>query len=110
MLKGLDLTHELKVQRPMLIMKCKFNHALKSPPLASIPMRKGTTVLSNEAYFHQWLPRLCPPRDAKIATGCGKSASTHASQDSGELRSSTKRGSSSPHSTPGVVPSIPTCI
>ena len=43
-------------------------------------------------------------------TGCRPSASARTLQDSGELRSSTERDSSFPHSTPGVVPSISTFI
>ena len=43
-------------------------------------------------------------------TGCGPSASAHMLQDSGELCSLTERDSSFPHSTPGVVPLVPTCI
>ena len=48
-----------------------------------------------------------PPRDAKNVTDCGPSASAHALWDSGDLRSSTERDSSFPHSTPGAVPSVP---
>ena len=43
-------------------------------------------------------------------TSSGPSASACALQDSGELCSSTERDSSFPHSTPGVVPLVPTCI
>ena len=43
-------------------------------------------------------------------TGRRISASTRALCDMGELRSLTERDSSFPHFTPGVVPSIPTCI
>ena len=39
--------------------------------------------------------------------GCGPSASACALWDLGKLHSSTERDSSFPHSTPGVVPSIP---
>ena len=107
MLRGSDLTHILKVQRPTLIMKSKLTHALRSLPAGSIPMRKGTTLHSNEGYFHLWLPNLGPTQVCQNVTGCGQSASTHTSQDLGELHSSTERDSSFPHSTPGVVPSIP---
>ena len=110
MLRGLDLTHILEVQRPALIMKSKLTHALRSLPVGSVLMRKGTTLLSNKGYFHLWLPNLGPPRDAQNVTGCRPSASTHTSWDLGELHSSTERDSSFPHSTPGVVPSIPTHI
>ena len=52
-----------------------------------------------------------PPETFHVyVTGHGMSAPTCASQDSGELRSSTEKDSSFPHSTPGAVPSIPTCI
>ena len=43
-------------------------------------------------------------------TGCGPSVSACMLWDLGELRSSTKRDSSFPRSTPGAVPSVPTCI
>ena len=94
----------------MLIMKSKLTHALRSLPVGSIPMKKGTTLHSNEGYFHLWLPNSGPTQGCQNVTGCGLSASTHASWDSGELRSSTERDSSFPCSTPGAVPLIPTCI
>ena len=50
------------------------------------------------------------PVTCVYVTGCGQSASTHASCNLGELHSSTERGISFPHSTPGAVPLIPTCI
>ena len=55
-LNGLDLTHILTAQRPVLIMKHKLTCVLRSQPVGSIPMRKGITLLSNEGYFHLWLP------------------------------------------------------
>ena len=60
--EGLDLTHILEAQRPMLIMKKKLTHTLRYLPVGSIPMRKGSTLLSNEGYFHLWLPIWGPPR------------------------------------------------
>ena len=110
MLKGSDLTHILEVKRPTLIMKSKLTHTLRSLPVGSIPMRKGTTLHSNKGYLHLWLPNLGPTQGCQNVTGCGLSASTHASWDLGELHSSTGRDSSFPHSTPGAVPSIPMCI
>ena len=94
----------------MLIMKNKLTHALRSIPAGSIPMRKGTTLLSNEGYFHLWLPNSGPTQGCQNVTGCGPSASACTSWDLGELHSSTKRDSSFPHSTPGAVPLIPTHI
>ena len=47
---------------------------------------------------------LCSPG---YVTGRRLSVSACGLQDSGELHSSAKRDSSFPHSTPGVVPSIP---
>ena len=88
-------------------MKSKFTHALRSIPVGSVPKRKGTTLCLNEGYFHLWLPNLVPTQGCQNVTGHGQSASTHTSQDSGELQSSNERDSSFPHSTPGVVPSIP---
>ena len=110
MLRGSDLTHILEVQRPTLIMKSKLTHALKSLPAGSIPMRKGTTLHSNKGYFHLCFPNSVPTQGHQNVTGCGPSASTRASQDLGELHSSTERDSSFPHSTPGAVPLIPTHI
>ena len=110
MLRGLDLTHILEAQRPTLIMKKKLTYALRSPPAGSILMRKGPTLLSNEGYFHLWLPNLGPTQGCQNVTGCGLSASACALGDSGELCSLTKRDSSFPHSTPGVGPLVPTCI
>ena len=107
MLRGSDLTHILEAQRPTLIMKNKLTHALRSLPVGSIPMRKGTTLHSNEGYFHLWLPNLGPTQGHQNVTGCGPSASTRASGDLGELHSSTERDSSFPCSTPGAVPLIP---
>ena len=52
--KDLELTHVLKAQRPVLIMKNKLTCALRSQPAGSIPMRKGITLISNEGYFNQW--------------------------------------------------------
>ena len=49
-------------------------------------------------------------KTVRYVTGHGLSASARGLQDLGELHSSTKRDSSFPRSTPGVVPSIPTCI
>ena len=43
-------------------------------------------------------------------TGSGLSVSARALRDLGELCSSTERDSSFPHSTPGAVPLVPTCI
>ena len=43
-------------------------------------------------------------------TGCRPSGSAHTLWDSGEVCSLTKRDSSFPCSTPGVVPSVPTHI
>ena len=43
-------------------------------------------------------------------TGCGPSVSANALWDLGELHSSTEKDSSFPHSTPGVVSSVPMCI
>ena len=91
----------------MLIMKNKLTHMLRSIPAGSIPMRKGTTLLSNKGYFHLWLPNSGPTQGCQNVTGCGLSASAHTLWDLGELCSSTKRDSSFPHSTPGVVPLIP---
>ena len=110
MLRGSDLTHILGVQRPMLIMKNKLTHTLRPIPAGSIPTRKGTTLLSNEGYFHLWLPNSGPTQGCQNVTGCGPSASAYTSRDSGELHSLTKRDSSFPHSHPGAVPSIPMCI
>ena len=91
----------------MLIMKNKLTHTLRPIPAGSIPMRKGTTLLSNKGYFHLWLPNLGPTQGCQNVIGCGPSASAHTSWDLGELCSSTERDSSFPHSTPGVVPLIP---
>ena len=110
MLKGLDLTHILEAQRPMLIMKSKLTHVLRSLPVGSIPTRKGTTLHSNEGYFHLWLPNLGPTQGCQNVTGCRPSASTYTSWDSGELCYSTEKDSSFPCSTPAAVPSIPMCI
>ena len=104
---GLDLTHILEVQRPTLIMKSKLTHTLRSLPVGSIPMRKGTILHSNKSYFDLWLQNSGPTQGCQNVTGCGQSASTHASRDLDELHSSTERDSSFPHSTPGVAPSIP---
>ena len=104
---GLDLTHILEAQRPTLFMKSKLTHALRSIPVGSIPTRKGSTLHSNEGYFHLWLPNLMPTQGCQNVAGCRQSASTHASQDLGELHSSTERDSSFLRTTPGVVPSIP---
>ena len=106
-MRGSDLTHILEVQRPMLIMKNKLTHVLRPIPAGSVLMRKGTTLLSNEGYFHLWLPNSRPTQGCQNITGCGPSASAHASPDSGELHPLTERDSSFPHSTPGVVPLIP---
>ena len=51
-----------------------------------------------------------PARLYVCVTGCGPPASARVLRDSGGLHSSTERDSSFPHSTPGVVPSVPTCI
>ena len=104
---GLDLTHILEAERPMLIMKSKLTHTLRSIPVGSVPTRKGTTLRSNKGYFHLWLPNLVCTQGRQNVTGCGQSASTCTSQDLGELHSSTERNSSFLCSTPGVVPSIP---
>ena len=56
------------------------------------------------------LPNLEPTQGCQNVMGRGPSASAHGLWDSGELRSSAKRDSSFLHSTPGVVPSIPTHI
>ena len=69
-------------------------------------MRKGTTLLSNESYFHLWLPNSGPTQGCQNVTGCRLSVSAHTSWDLGELCSLTKRDTSFPRSTPGVVPSI----
>ena len=50
LLRGLDLTHIPEVQWPTFVMKNKLTHTLRSLPVGSIPMRKGTTLLSNEGY------------------------------------------------------------
>ena len=50
MLRGLDLTHIPEAQWPAFVMKNKLTHVLRSLPAGSIPMRKGTTLLSNEGY------------------------------------------------------------
>ena len=94
----------------MLIMKSKLTHMLRSLPVGSVPMRKGTTLHSNEGYFHLWLPNSGPTQGCQNVTGCRQSSSTRASWDLGELCSSTERDSSFPHSTPGAVPLIPTHI
>ena len=94
----------------MLIMKNKLTHVLRSLPAGSIPMRKGITLLSNKGYFNLWSPNLGPTQGYQNVTGSGPSASAHTLWDSGELHSSTERDSSFPHSTPGVVPSVPTHI
>ena len=91
----------------MLIMKNKLTHMLRSLPAGSVPMRKGTTLLSNKGYFHLRLPNLVPTQGCQNVTGCGPSASAHMLWDLGELHFSTKMDSSFPHSTPGVVPSVP---
>ena len=109
LLRGSDLTHIPEVQWPMLIMKNKLTHMLRSLPAGSIPMRKGTTLLSNKGYFHPcgfqiWGPPRCMPKGNRLWAVC---ISLHSLRDWGELHSSTKRDSSFPHSTPGVVPSIP---
>ena len=110
MLRGSDLTHILEVQRPTLIMKKKLTHTLRSLPVGSVPMRKGSTLLSNEGYFHLWLPNLVPTQVCQNVTGCRPSASAQSLWDLGELHSLTKRDSSFPHSTPGAVPLVPTHI
>ena len=107
MLRGSDLTHILEVQRPTLIMKKKLSHTLRSLSGGSVPMRKGSTLLSNEGYFHLWLPNLGPTQVCQNVTDCGPSASACILWDSGELRSLTERDSSFPCSTPGAVPSVP---
>ena len=94
----------------MLSMKKKLTHALRSLPVGSIPMRKGSTLLSNEGYLHLWLPNSEPTQGHQNVTGCGPSASAHTLWDSGELHSLTERDSSFPCSTPGAVPSVPMCI
>ena len=107
LLRGSDLTHIPEAQWPTLIMKNKLTHALRSLPVGSIPMRKGTTLLSNEGYFHLQLPNSGPTQGCQNVTSCKPSASACTLWDLGELRSLTKRDSSFPRSTPGAVPSVP---
>ena len=88
-------------------MKNKLTHTLRPIPAGSIPMRKGTTLLSNKGHFHLWLPNLGPTQVCQNVTGCGPSASARALQDLGELHSLTERDSSFLCSTPGAVPLVP---
>ena len=104
------MTHIPEAQWPTLIMKNKLTHALRSLPAGSIPVRKGTTLLSNKGYS---LPaaskfRAHPgmPKCNRLWAAC---ISPHA-MGLGELCSLTERDSSFPCSTPGVVPLVPTCI
>ena len=92
------------------MMKKKLTHMLRSLPVGSVPMRKGSTLLSNKGYFHLWLPNSVPTQGRQNVTDCEPSVSARALWDSGELCSLTERDSSLPHSTPGVVPSVPMCI
>ena len=73
-------------------------------------MRKGSTLLSNEGYFHLWIQNSGPAQGCQNVTDCGPSVSAHTLQDLGELHSLTKRDSSFPRSTLGVVPLVPMCI
>ena len=91
-------------------MKKKLTHTLRSLPAGSILTRKGSTLLSNEGYFHLWLPNLGLTQGCQNVTDCRLSVSAHALWDSGELHSSTNRDSSFPRSTHGVVPLVPTHI
>ena len=91
-------------------MKKKLTHALRPLPVGSVPMRKGSTLLSDEGYFHLWLPNLGPTQGCQNVTDCEPSVSAHTLWDLGELRSLTKRDSSFPCSTASAVPSVPMCI
>ena len=61
-------------------------------------------------FFTHFSDFLLNYRSCIYVTGSRPSASAHALWDSGELHSLTERDSSFPHSTPGVVPSVPMCI
>ena len=76
----------------MLIMKNKLTYVLRSLSAGSVPMRKGTTLLSNKGYFHLQLPNSGPTQGCQNVTGCGLSAPARVLWDLGKLHSSTKRG------------------
>ena len=86
MLRGLDLTHIPEVQWPVFIMKNKLPHMLKSLPVGSVPMRKGTTLLLNKGYSQPMASNSEPTQVHQNVTCHGLSVAAHGLWDLGELR------------------------
>ena len=85
-LRGSDLTHILKAQWPVFIMKKKIPHVLQSLPVGSIPTKKGTTLLSNEGYSQPMASNSGPTQGCQNVMDCGPSAPARGLWDLGELR------------------------